>query len=98
MRLRKAKSKMRIKTTCKISFFIISPYDGRRFLFAVYGNYVPIVWVLSLPSYGVRFIIVEDDIAFAFLGVLELSSFYILKRRRFLLVCPFRRSYSPRIE
>ena len=24
-------------------------YDGQRFLFAVYGNFVPIVWVLSLP-------------------------------------------------
>ena len=30
-------------------------YDGRRFLFAVYGNFVPIVWVLSPPHrMGVR--------------------------------------------
>ena len=59
MTLRKAKSKMRMKTTCKISFFIISPYDGRRYL-------IPNVWVIgttdsdfylqfmviTFPSYG----------------------------------------------
>lgn len=45
IRLRKAKSKMRMKTTCRISFFIISPYDGRRYL-------IPIVWVIGATDSG----------------------------------------------
>ena len=80
-------------------------YDGQQFLFAVYATFVPIVWIISLPivwgSYdGQRFLFVMafQYKSFAFLPVLESSSFCILKRRSFLLVCPFRRSYSPRIE
>ena len=52
-----------------------SPYDGLRFLFAVYATFVPIVWVLlPPPSYEVR--TTDSDIYLLWLFNISLLHFF----------------------